>query len=241
MARIRTIKPEFFTSEDIIKLSPFARLFYIGLWCEADRIGRLNWKPLTLKFRYLPADNVEINEISEELISAKLLNVYEVDGEKYAEIPKFIKHQIINVKEAQSKLPGLNSQEFTEIHMNSCEFTEKSTGKGKERKGKEGKENTREDFLNILSSIDADLLSADEKQKRFAAIESEFRNWGTWHDQVSIAIRKTQPQIKKLIITFLHNIRADNDYFKDINEIRKHFRNWANKQPSETQTNVPVI
>ena len=41
MARIRTIKPEFFTSDDICALSPRARLLYVGLWCEADREGRL--------------------------------------------------------------------------------------------------------------------------------------------------------------------------------------------------------
>lgn len=44
MARIRTIKPEFFTSEDIVSLSPLARLFYVSLWCEADREGRLDWR-----------------------------------------------------------------------------------------------------------------------------------------------------------------------------------------------------
>ena len=43
MARIRTIKPEFFTSDDICALSPLARLLYVGLWCEADREGRLVW------------------------------------------------------------------------------------------------------------------------------------------------------------------------------------------------------
>jgi hypothetical protein len=40
MARIRTIKPEFFTSEDIVSLTPLARLFYVSLWCEADREAR---------------------------------------------------------------------------------------------------------------------------------------------------------------------------------------------------------
>ena len=46
MARIRTIKPEFFTSDDICALSPLARLLYVGLWCEADREGRLVWTPV---------------------------------------------------------------------------------------------------------------------------------------------------------------------------------------------------
>ena len=54
MARIRTIKPEFFTSEDIVGMTPLARLFYVALWCESDREGRLEWKPNTFKLRYLP-------------------------------------------------------------------------------------------------------------------------------------------------------------------------------------------
>ena len=45
MSRIRSIKPEFFTSEDIVSMTPLARLFYVSLWCEADREGRLDWKP----------------------------------------------------------------------------------------------------------------------------------------------------------------------------------------------------
>jgi hypothetical protein len=43
VARIRTIKPEFFTSEDIVSLPPLTRLLYIALWCEADKEGRLAW------------------------------------------------------------------------------------------------------------------------------------------------------------------------------------------------------
>lgn len=67
MARIRTIKPEFFTSEDIVELSAFARLLYIALWCEADREGRLNWRPGTYKLRYFPADRVHIDVLCNEL------------------------------------------------------------------------------------------------------------------------------------------------------------------------------
>jgi len=55
MARIRTIKPEFFTSEDIVSLTPHARLLYIAMWCEADKEGRMTWRPKTLKMRYFPA------------------------------------------------------------------------------------------------------------------------------------------------------------------------------------------
>ena len=67
MARIRTIKPEFFTSEDIVSLSPLARLLYQATWCEADKEGRLQWKPGTFKLRYFPADECDILALCEEL------------------------------------------------------------------------------------------------------------------------------------------------------------------------------
>jgi hypothetical protein len=126
MARIRTIKPEFFTSEDIFGLTPLARLFYVSLWCEADREGRLEWKVGTLKARYLPADNCDINSLAQELIDMGLIVLYEVDGKKYAEIPTFVEHQIINNREAESKIPA--------------RVPHASTTRESGREGKEGKE-----------------------------------------------------------------------------------------------------
>jgi len=103
MARIRTVKPEFFTSEDIISLSPLARLLYIGMWCEADREGRFAWKPNTLKLRYLPADNIEIYSLCDEIVAAGLVVTY---GDGLAFIPSFSKHQSINPREAASTFPA---------------------------------------------------------------------------------------------------------------------------------------
>lgn len=102
MARIRTIKPEFFTSEDIVSLSPMARLLYIALWCEADREGRMAWKPRTFKMRYLPADNCDVDGLCQELIDARLVVLY---GDGLAYIPKFRQHQHLNPREAPSNLP----------------------------------------------------------------------------------------------------------------------------------------
>ena len=103
MARIRTIKPEFFTSEDIVSLSPLARLLYQATWCEADKEGRLMWKPRTFKLRYFPADNCDIESMCDELVSAGLVVLY---GEGLAYIPKFGKHQHINPRESASILPS---------------------------------------------------------------------------------------------------------------------------------------
>lgn len=103
MARIRTIKPDFFTSEDIVLLSPLARLFYIALWCEADKEGRFAWKPKTFKLRYLPGDNCDIEALADELLNACLVVLYE--GGTLAYIPSFGKHQHINPRESASVLP----------------------------------------------------------------------------------------------------------------------------------------
>lgn len=104
MGRIRTIKPDFFTSEDIVGLSPLARLLYIATWCEADKEGRLAWRPGTMKLRYLPADDYPIEDLCAELIDAGLVVVYGDLGQ-YAFIPTFAAHQHLNPRESASSLP----------------------------------------------------------------------------------------------------------------------------------------
>lgn len=101
MARIRTIKPEFFTSEDIVSLPALTRLLYIATWCEADREGRLAWKPMTFKLRYFPADNCDIQAMCKELVDAGLVVLY---GNGFAYIPKFSNHQHINPRESESSI-----------------------------------------------------------------------------------------------------------------------------------------
>lgn len=130
MARIRTIKPEFFTSSDIVSITPLARLFYISLWCESDREGRLDWKPKTFKLRYFPGDNCEIDDMAKELIAAGLIILYEVNGEQLAEIPTFKSHQVINNREAESQKPS---------RVNHASTTRESGDQAEGKEGREGK------------------------------------------------------------------------------------------------------
>ena len=39
MARIRTIKPEFWTSEQVMEITPLARLAFIAMWNFSDDRG----------------------------------------------------------------------------------------------------------------------------------------------------------------------------------------------------------
>jgi hypothetical protein len=142
MARIRTIKPEFFTSEDIVGLSALARLLYIALWCEADREGRLVWKPKTFKLRYLPADACDTEVLCQEIVTAGLVVLY---GDGLAYIPKFGTHQHLNPREASSQLPVPHACSTRAPRVTDTSSRDSDAQGGREGKGRERKEETRED------------------------------------------------------------------------------------------------
>lgn len=140
MARIRTIKPEFFTSEDICSLTPMARLLYVALWCEADKEGRLVWKPRTFKLRYFPADDCDIDALARELVASRLVVPY---GDGLAYIPQFRKHQHINPRESASTLPEPAESDASSTRHDASVTVDARCNHaqgGREGKGREGKE-----------------------------------------------------------------------------------------------------
>lgn len=108
--RIRTIKPEAFTDEDLWDLEdktglPIFRAF-TGLWCYADREGRFEWKPRVLKTGVLPYWNGSMEDVMLALADAGFLVRYSVEGRDYGAIRTFSKHQVVNPRETKSQLPG---------------------------------------------------------------------------------------------------------------------------------------
>ena len=99
MARIRTIKPEFPHSESIGKLSREARLLFIQLWTIVDDAGRSRAASRMLASLLYPFDEDAGGLIEgwlAELEQGNLIIRYEVDGSKYLEIVKWLKHQKID-------------------------------------------------------------------------------------------------------------------------------------------------
>jgi len=89
MARIRTIKPDFFTSEQISECSRDARLLFIGIWnfCDDAGIHPVSYKQL--KMQIFPGDDCLIDEIKgwvDELLREKLLIEYEVSSKRYWQV-----------------------------------------------------------------------------------------------------------------------------------------------------------
>ncbi len=147
MARIRTIKPAFFTSQDVVACSPLARLLFIGLWCEADRSGRLEDKPGQIKMRLLAGDDANVDALLWELHDAKLIRRVEcLDGSHAIYISKFSEHQRPHPKEPESLIPDSgrdrsrqNTESREKVVMLPGDFPSSPVGMDKEYGDQEGK------------------------------------------------------------------------------------------------------
>jgi hypothetical protein len=106
MARPRNIAPGFFRNEDLSECSPLARLLFAGLWCWADREGRLEDRPKRLKAEILPYDKGDGDTLVAELEGRGLVARYEAAGVKVLEIVNFHKYQRPHPKETPSLLPA---------------------------------------------------------------------------------------------------------------------------------------
>lgn len=76
MARIRSIKPEFWTSAQVMECSPNARLLFIGLWNFADDVGRMALSPKRIKAQIYPSDDftsADVRRMIDELASNRLI------------------------------------------------------------------------------------------------------------------------------------------------------------------------
>jgi len=103
VARIRYIKPEFFSDTQVADLSVLARLLYIGLWCHLDRQGVCEDDMKLLKREIFPYDDdittQKIELLIDELISSKRLYRFSYGGKNLLFCPYLEKHQKFHPKE----------------------------------------------------------------------------------------------------------------------------------------------
>lgn len=89
MPKIRGVKPELWTDENFVELSPYARLLWIGLWNHACDNGHLQDKSKQIKMRILPTDEVNAAELLREIEREGLIE--RADG--WITIPNLSHHQ----------------------------------------------------------------------------------------------------------------------------------------------------
>lgn len=106
MARARNIKPGFFTNDVLAECSAFARLLFQGLWCHADREGRMEDRPRKIKAEILPYDDCDIEDLLCQLESRGFIVRYSHGKERFIQVVNFTKHQNPHVKEQESTIPA---------------------------------------------------------------------------------------------------------------------------------------
>lgn len=120
MARIRSIKPDFFRHEalqDLEAANPgkYPMLVFAGLWTQCDRAGRFEWKPRTLKLDLLPFLEFDIGATLELLVEGEFIERYEVNGRQYGMVCEWARHQIPGRDEPESDIPDPSGERTTYI------------------------------------------------------------------------------------------------------------------------------
>jgi len=166
VARIRTIKPEFWTSEQIVECSRDARLLFIGLWNFCDDGGVHPASIKRIKMEIFPGDDLtadDLQNLVDELVDNELVDVFESQGKTYWHVASWDKHQKID-------RPSYKFPQFVERSTNDHRTIDDRSPperKGTETEGslKETEEGSSKPFSgkSAFAPLTADSLSDPEQ------------------------------------------------------------------------------
>jgi len=191
MARIRTVKPEFWTSEQVMECSPNARLLFIGMWNFCDDAGIHPASERTLKAEVFPGDDITTSNVRrwiDELLSNGLLFEYSAENRLYWQVTGW-KHQRID--RPHFKFPKPNDEQ-SEMDLRSID--DRSTQEGNGMEGK-GNRNIKEG-IEIEASCDARRTFDDQSSNFRLEAEPPKTVNGHKHDEPP----KPKPKTRRTVI-----------------------------------------
>jgi hypothetical protein len=103
--RARNIKPGFFKNEVLAELDPLTRILFAGLWCLADRDGRLEERVRRIQMEILPYETCDCNAMLQALHDKHFIQRYEANDNKYIQVVRFAQHQNPHRDEKSLNLP----------------------------------------------------------------------------------------------------------------------------------------
>jgi hypothetical protein len=182
VARIRTVKPEFFRHErlqDLEAANPGANvmLVFCALWGHCDKNGIFEYRPRTLKLDILPFLDFDREATLRVLASAGLIRIGEAGGKQWGSVGSFTEHQRLGGKEAQepSKNPHPDTIQWLSV-VNASGSNGEALGKQQglqEGKGREGKGTGREQELSVELKLDTVPGPAAEPEEAIPVTRSE--------------------------------------------------------------------
>ena len=143
MPRIRTIKPEFWSSPGVAKMSPLARLTFIGMWNWADDAGRGTYNPRELMGFIFPNDYemtvAEFAQLCAEIERHVAVIFYKVADRGFYYIPSWKKHQSKYAKMQASRFPAPDDGvRINPVNMQAIDDVAESSGNSATMRGSSG-------------------------------------------------------------------------------------------------------
>ena len=245
MARIRTIKPEFWEDEKIGKLPIPCRLFFIGCWNFADDFGVIKGNAALLKSQIFPYDeNLRVSEIKkwiDALVDARMLVPIIHAEESYYFIRTFRSHQVLDkrydksyigkgiVKELISKALNDNDVNTTStLRDNDVNTTEE---KEEEKEGKKESPNgdKKEAKASSSASSNPDFLKFNDWLKRNAPYCSNAKNFSSQITEAEF-LKLKEKYTGKQIADIIEQIENRKDLRKRYTNLYRTVLNWAKKE-----------
>lgn len=224
MARIRSVKPDFFQSRTIAALPLSARLTFIGLWTYVDDEGRGVDECRLIKAAVWPLDDEMTPERVEAdlkaLTEARLVTRYTAaDRKSYLFVTNWLEHQRFGHR-GSSKFPAPAVRRHTGSHRSGSGATPENTGAtpgGKEQGKEQGKERITE---ASASGVASPLFEHAWRLYPRRPNNNRQKAWRAWQARVKageaesamldgtrayaafVAREQTQPRFVKLAATF---------------------------------------
>lgn len=186
VARLRTIKPEFFQNEDLADLPISDRLLFIGLWTLADRRGILEDRPKRIKASLFPYDDFDVEIALQRLAEKGFLRRYASNGVSCIYITKFTKHQSPHQNEKESDLPVPDDyQNVLVLAPDENENTPSLVGSGVLGSGIQGVESGGKGRKRTLKSQLPKNWSPSESDVRYAKEDHHLTDKDITHEAAS--------------------------------------------------------
>lgn len=249
MARIRTIKPEFWEDEDIGKLPIPCRLFFIGCWNFADDYGVIKANAALLKSQIFPYDeNLRVSEIKKwigALVDARMLIPIILDGDKkrpaeesYYVIRTFRSHQVLDKRYDKSYIS--KDKEYVKMLINKVllydDVNTTSTLRDDVVNTTEEKEEEKEEEIKEISlSRDKEKFPPPEVlDKTLSECYDELSCDRSWIEIVTMNTRNsghkdfTIDMFGMYLKRFFEKLQNEGEERKSPKDGKSHFSRWLN-------------
>lgn len=166
MARNRVINPEFWLDEELSRLTPMARLLYIGLWgiCD-DNYATFPDREQWIGAQIFPYEYPPIRPLLDELSALGKIIKFQENDKNYWFIKNFFKYQTID-RPSKPKYPEYKPQKaFISATLDEYSMSTRPEAKLNEVNNDDFKKSQKSSLSYELRDLDSDGMVVSSKKK----------------------------------------------------------------------------